>query len=374
VDVLVAGGGPAGAIAALVLARAGAQVTVFDRARFPRDKLCGDSINPGALAVLSRLGLEAVTGGGVEIRGMIVSGERGVRVRGEYRRNQHGISLPRRILDARLIEAAAAAGARIEEGVVVRGPLWSDDERSVKGLELRLPTGRLTRRSATVTIAADGLRSRLARASALARTPAAPRRWAVGGIFQGVDGGSHFGEMHVRTRCYIGLAPLAGGLTNACVVTDDRASLRNPDVLVQSLHDDPQIRARFERADLVTGPLLLGPLAVDVKAAGMPGMLLAGDAAGFIDPMTGDGVRFAFRGGELAALEALRALAGGWQDAHQRLASARRTEFGAKWRFNRMLRSVAASPRAILAASHLSRVSPALLQYAVRYAGDTRVA
>ena len=51
-DVLIVGAGPAGAIAALVLARAGARVRVLDRARFPRFKLCGDSVNPGALAIL----------------------------------------------------------------------------------------------------------------------------------------------------------------------------------------------------------------------------------------------------------------------------------------------------------------------------------
>ena len=55
-DVLIAGAGPAGAMAATVLARAGVRVLVLDRARFPRDKLCGDTLNPGALAILSRVG------------------------------------------------------------------------------------------------------------------------------------------------------------------------------------------------------------------------------------------------------------------------------------------------------------------------------
>ena len=83
-DVLIAGAGPAGSIAALVLARAGARVTLVDRARFPRDKLCGDTINPGALAILGRLGLGGVTDGGLRIEGMIVSGGGGVRVVGAY--------------------------------------------------------------------------------------------------------------------------------------------------------------------------------------------------------------------------------------------------------------------------------------------------
>ena len=55
-DVLVVGAGPAGSIAALVLARAGVRVRIADRARFPRDKLCGDTLNPGTLSILDRLG------------------------------------------------------------------------------------------------------------------------------------------------------------------------------------------------------------------------------------------------------------------------------------------------------------------------------
>ncbi len=56
-DVIIAGAGPAGTIAALIAARAGARVLVVDRATFPRDKLCGDTLNPGALALLASLDL-----------------------------------------------------------------------------------------------------------------------------------------------------------------------------------------------------------------------------------------------------------------------------------------------------------------------------
>ena len=84
-DVLIAGAGPAGSIAALLLARAGVRVRLLDRATFPRDKLCGDTLNPGALDILRRLGIATdIERAGLPIRGMVVTGAGGVSVHGEY--------------------------------------------------------------------------------------------------------------------------------------------------------------------------------------------------------------------------------------------------------------------------------------------------
>ena len=125
---------------------------------------------------------------------------------------------------------------------------------------------------------------------------------------------------------------------------------------------------------MVVEPISLGPLAVDCCAAGMPGLLLAGDAAGFVDPMTGDGLRFASRGAELAALEALHALEHGNRDAHQRLEHARRREFTRKWRFNRTMRWVVEDPRTLRLAEIGAGVVPSVLQHVIRYAGDLSAA
>src|SRR5712691_9936720 len=84
-DVLIVGAGPAGAIAALVLARAGARVQLVDRATFPRDKLCGDTVNPGTLARLKSLGVaEDVEARSLRVDGMLVTGARGVAIEGSY--------------------------------------------------------------------------------------------------------------------------------------------------------------------------------------------------------------------------------------------------------------------------------------------------
>jgi flavin-dependent dehydrogenase len=135
------------------------------------------------------------------------------------------------------------------------------------------------------------------------------------------------------------------------------------------------LRERAAGARLTTAPVVLGPLAVDVdQDAAIEGLLVAGDAAGFIDPMTGDGLRFAVRGGELAAAAALRALAHGWRGVHAQLAAERRAEFAGKWRFNRALRTLVASPRAVGAAALGARVAPGVLARVIAHAGDCRLA
>jgi menaquinone-9 beta-reductase len=117
---------------------------------------------------------------------------------------------------------------------------------------------------------------------------------------------------------------------------------------------------------------MLGPMAVDTSAAGEPGLLLAGDAAGFIDPMTGDGLRFALLGAEMAAAIVKEVVAGSLpiDRAHIELADRRRRAFQAKWRFNRALRSLVSSPASVTAAAVTAKVLPSVFARMISYAGD----
>jgi geranylgeranyl reductase family protein len=376
IDVLIAGAGPAGAVAATVLARAGARVLVLDRARFPRPKLCGDTLNPGALAVLQRLGLGCAAATSIPLEGMIVTGDDGVRVVGRYD-SVSGRGISRRDLDLALLMAAAGAGARIEQGVLVQGPIVDSSERvpTVRGLRVTGSQGKSLAIPARIVIAADGRYSRVARALGLSRAARWPRRWAIGAYFENVAGLlPTFGEMHVRRTHYMGVAPLGHDVTNACVVTPNPAGRLPGELLKSTLKRDSQLGDRFADARMITEPICLGPLSVDACAAGAPGLLLAGDAAGFVDPITGDGLRFAMRGAELAARQALHALEHGFDAAHVQLLASRRREFAAKWRFNRTMRWIVTYPSAVRAAEYGVAVIPQLLKQAIRYAGDVNAA
>lgn len=375
-DVLVVGAGPAGSLAALVLARAGVRVTLLDRARFPRHKLCGDTLNPGAMRLLRRLGLAEAADGAQPLEGMRLTGPGRACVEARYPAAVRGAALARREFDARLLAAAVAAGVQFEEGVTALRPLRDAAAGTVTGVAARLPTGVTCDLPARLTIAADGGASVLAAAAGVSARPASPRRWAIGAYFEGVRELTSLGEMHVRRGHYLGVAPLPGGLANAILVLPlaaVRASgERLADLLPATLRRDSLLAPRFADARPTGAPVILGPLALDVRLPGCPGLLLAGDAAGFIDPMTGDGVRLALAGGELTARASLDALEHGWDRSELRLARARQRAFGAKWRFNRVIRRLTGWPLAVSCAAALAPVASPLLGRAVTYAGDAR--
>jgi menaquinone-9 beta-reductase len=376
-DVAIAGAGPAGALAATILARAGLRVTVFDRARFPRHKLCGDTLNPGALAVLRRhADVTGLIAGSDAIDGMLLTGPGGVRVRGEYGGGLSGRAIARQALDQWLVERAIAAGATFEDDTPVRGLLVRRGRATGVVVGNRRPGAGDREHPARMVIAADGRRSTIAIGRKLARQPERPRRWAIGAYFSGVAGATRLGEMHVRRGHYIGVAPMPGGLTNACLVLPYEgagATLAQPaEALAGYLSRDPELSTRFAGARATAPPVVLGPMAVDAAAAGEPGLLLAGDAAGFIDPMTGDGMRFALTGAELAAAIVTEVLAGTLpiERGHLELAARRHAAFVPKLCFHRAVRALVSSPAGVTAAAATAKVLPAMFQRMIRYAGD----
>jgi flavin-dependent dehydrogenase len=378
-DALVVGAGPAGSVAAIMLAGAGMRVRLLDRARFPRPKLCGDTLNPGALALLAHLDQrgfahelsQRIRARALPLHGMTVSGPGGSVVTADYPDDLRGVAIGRGELDALLLESAAVAGADIREGVRAVTPIV--ERGRICGIDVQGRSNESWR--AAHVIIADGRGSRLAASLQLSQLALAPRRWAFGAYFSGVSGVGSHGEMHLRRNGYIGVAPLPGGLTNVCVVRplahlathriDRRA------VILEAVRSDRWLAPRFDAARQESELRILGPLAVHGRAAGCPGAVLAGDVAGFVDPMTGDGLRFAI-GGAMLAADAVLAEAMTGRAAYALLASARRRAFAGKYRFNRALRLLAGSPRALAAAAWLSDRWPLPAELIIRTAGDVQ--
>jgi flavin-dependent dehydrogenase len=314
----------------------------------------------------------------------------------DYRHGLRGAAIVRRDLDEILLNAAISAGAEFEPGVAARDPILADGTRAVTGVRVSRH-GQPFSMPARVVIGAEGRQARLASALALSRFASSPKRWAFGAYYSDVDGLTSRGEMHIRSDGYIGVAPVPGGIANVCVVRDlvrpqapgsrlraatprgesgleSGARKPEPETLITSaIAADPLLRPRFGNARRVSPVTILGPLGVESRAAGCPGFLLAGDAAGFIDPMTGDGLRFALGGGELAAEAALDELETGIPAWHA-LGAARSSEFSIKWRLNRGLRRLVGSPQAVRVATKISTFWEAPIRLLIALAGDVPLA
>ncbi len=379
-DAVVVGGGPAGSSTAIDLARRGWSVLLCDAARFPRDKICGEYLPPAARAHFERLGVwTAIERLGPRRHvGMAVITPGGIEVLGRYApEGTCGLALRRLDLDAALLQEAALAGARVEqESRLV------DLERSggVNELTFRSRGGtRAWRVRCCALIGADGRNSIVARRLGLRRR-ARHRRWAIMGHFRRVAMPADHGEMIVTGYGYCGLNPLAGDLTNVCVVFDPgggpgpmpgRGSMER--FFLERIDADPRTRRRLSSA-LPDGPLRsIGPMACRTASAVSDGALLVGDAAGFFDPFTGEGIAMALDGARLVADRLDRALQHGEVSARALAPydGMRRQAFDARLRLDRILQALLRRPRLTdWVARRLNR-DPSLADLIARVTGDT---
>jgi menaquinone-9 beta-reductase len=370
-EVIVVGGGPAGAATAFYLARAGVDVLLLDRARFPRDKPCAEYLSPQASRILHEMALLEVVeaAGAAQLTGMRVRAPDGRVIHGEFAAGHgfhgfrdRGLALPRITLDALLLQRAAAVGARVVEGARV-ADLDRGGNGRVSGVVASVDGVSRPFRAALV-VGADGLRSVVGRRAGLVRAGRWPRRVALVAHYRGVAGMGRLGEMHVDRDGYLGLADVGRGLTNvALVIPTARATEVGGDpgaFLSRWIVARPHLAARFADAAPIAPATATGPFNVRAPRAWAAGLALVGDAADFFDPFTGEGIFAALRGGELLCPYAFEAVRGGTARRQDVALAAydrcRRDAFRGKWRVERAVGIAVAAPALInLAARALSR-------------------
>jgi geranylgeranyl reductase family protein len=338
-DALVVGAGPAGCASAMLLAQAGRRVLLLDKSPAPPPKVCGEYLSPGCLRLLARLGVvDAVEAAGARpLAGMLIHTAGGRLLHARYSPETGssicGLSIPRARLDPLLLKAARRAGVRFQAGFQASDLLWGSGR--VVGVTGR-EQGAWRSYHAEVVVGADGRHSAIASRMGGRRRHPWLDRMAVVGYFSGARREEHVGEIFLGRDRYAILNPIGRDLTNIGLVADRRALPRGEDPRRQfrSLVDSlPGLAPRLTSARAVAPIRCLGPLAYRANRLAVPGALLVGDAAGFLDPFTGEGIHAALRSAELAARCILHQSPEESGDASEQYVSAWTHEFVAKWRF-----------------------------------------
>lgn len=273
IDLLVAGGGPAGLATATYAARAGLSVVVVEHRRGPIDKACGEGLMPHSLAHLDRLGVRAQGRSFYGIR--YLDGRRTAEARFAH---GPGRGVRRTVLHSALSEATVAAGVRIVHAEV--GPV-TQDATSVSAAGWR----------ARYLAAADGLHSPIRRALGLHAPEPRRRRWGIRRHVQ-IAPWSDCVEVYWGRDTEAYVTPVGEDCVGIAILKSTRGGfdehLRQFPALMDRLHGLPH------------GPdRAAGPLRQKVRDRRAGRVLLVGDAAGYVDALTGEGMGLAFGAAEL---------------------------------------------------------------------------
>ncbi|QKW37796.1 geranylgeranyl reductase family protein [Actinomadura sp. NAK00032] len=297
-DVIVVGAGPAGTSAAYHLAKAGLDVLILEKTSFPREKVCGDGLTPRAVDELRALDLDLSSWYRTEGVRLIASG-RTLEIPWP---SGHGLTRTRTDLDELLARNAVAAGATLQENTRVTAPL--EDQNRITGVRTSTATHK-----ARLVIAADGASSRLSVALGLH-----PRRDRPIGI----AGRRYFRSPRhedAHLEIWLDLAPAGYGWVfgmgdGTCNVGVALLRTRHPDYHRLLTRWLDRLPAAWGFTDTnATGPLRGAalPMGYTRRPHYLPGLLLAGDSGGMVNPFSGEGIAYSLEAGRIAAETIIKA-------------------------------------------------------------------
>jgi geranylgeranyl reductase family protein len=341
-DIGIVGAGPAGSASAALLARQGLSVALIDRAQFPRDKVCGDGITPRGARALVRLGaFDAIRAVAQAHRGVTIRGGEANSFTIPFERDPHNPSellvLPRLVLDNLLLEHARRAGATVFVGTKITDV----DEPEQGPCALIAADG--SRISCQLAVLATGAESQLLRRAKLLEDKPALEH-AARTYFEDVSGLDDNVTLFfdgVDMPGYGWIFPVSATSANiGCGVFDARGARQAPR-LKQLITEHPLLRRLLRNARQVA-PIMAYPLRTDFNPefAGRSRRLCVGEAAGLVNPVTGEGIDYAFESAEFLAAAVSACWERGAQPGarlaeHYRTALARR--FGLRFRLYRWI-------------------------------------
>ena len=357
VDVAIVGGGPAGASCAAFCAVAGLGTLLLEREKFPREKVCGDCINPGCWSVLEKLDLAEqirnLPHGVLNAVEFIAIG--GQKLRVDLPRNENGmISVKRSLFDHLLLNRARTLGAEIhEEATVV-----ALNRTAAKNWKIDIVRETF---AARVVVGADGRNSTVARMRNLLPRLERERVALQAHIPLPRDFGNRI-VLQFLPEGYSGQAPVNGSELNLCLVGTPPtiSSLRN--------WAEREFDLTAEQAWRTITPLTRAPVSVARE-----NLLFIGDAARVVEPFTGEGIYYALRSGELAANAITKIIRGedrsatgrirrGEQSALRQFVRAHHAMYRGRLWINRLARAAVLSPKTASTFLRAAQLSPAVLR------------
>jgi geranylgeranyl reductase family protein len=389
-DVIVVGAGPAGSTTAYYLAQAGLDVLLLEKSRFPREKVCGDGLTPRGVKALVAMGISVS-----EQDGWVRN--KGLRVIGAGKRMElpwpelssypgYGLVRPRTDLDQMLARRAQQAGARLHEGVTVTGPVLDDRTGRITGVTAKSADGD-GRNSAErsyrgrIVVAADGNSSRLSVAMGLRKRDDRPLGVAVRTYYRSPRHDDDYleswldlwdGDRLLPGYGWIfgmgdGTSNIGLGLLNTSAAfqhTDYHALLR------KWLAGMPAEWGFTEenRTQPIRGAAL--PMGFNRTPHYYHGLLLAGDAAGMVNPFNGEGIAYAMESAEILARTIVQALARARRAETERVLAgyprALSEAYGGYYAVGRVFSKAIGRPGLMRFATKHSMSRPALMGFALK--------